>query len=499
MKSLLNTQNRLEVSLNKPSTDFTRNDIVRFMEESNISMLNFLYPGEDGKLKNLNFAIENIEHLNHILTYGERVDGSSIFKHVSNGASDLYVIPMYRTAFVDPFAEIPTLSVLCTYFKPDGTPLETAPQYVMQRAYDEMQKRTGYQFKMLAELEYYIKAPIDNLYKGTDQRGYHASEPFAKYSNIRQEAIDILMKCGGKVKYAHAEVGTFYTDENMYEQHEIEFLPEEPELAVLHLLLAKWILRMICKREKLVVSWSPKICQGKAGSGLHFHMQLEKEGKNCMLKDGELSKDARKVIAGIMDMADVLTAFGNTVPTSYLRLVPGQEAPTYICWGFRNRSALVRVPLGWTVKTDMAKLANPLETENASTDILKQTVEFRVPDGSADVYLLVSGLITAATHGLTLENAEEIAETTFVSQYIFDPSFAENLKKLKQLPSCCKKSGERLLEKRELLEQFGAFTPELTESVAHYLIGLDDENMSEKAQKDSKFLDEIVEEYMDVM
>ncbi len=111
------------------------------------------------------------------------------------------------------------------------------------------------------------------------------------------------------------------------------------------------------------VSFAPKITVGKAGSGMHIHMMLEKDGKNMMVEDGKLSDTARKMIAGMLDLSKALTAFGNTIPTSYLRLVPHQEAPTNICWGDRNRSVLVRVPLGWTGITTMINDANPAEPE----------------------------------------------------------------------------------------------------------------------------------------
>ena len=86
------------------------------------------------------------------------------------------------------------------------------------------------------------------------------------------------------------------------------------------------------------VSFAPKITVGKAGSGMHIHLLLEKDGQNVMIENGKLSDTARKMIAGILDLSKALTAFGNTIPTSYLRLVPHQEAPTAICWGDRNRS-----------------------------------------------------------------------------------------------------------------------------------------------------------------
>jgi thioredoxin reductase (NADPH) len=111
--------------------------------------------------------------------------------------------------------------------------------------------------------------------------------------------------------------------------------------------IAKWILRKLASDYEVNLSFAPKITVGKAGSGLHIHMMLEKDGKNMMVENGKLSDAARKMIAGILDLSDALTAFGNTIPTSYLRLVPHQEAPTNICWGDRNRSVLERVPLGW--------------------------------------------------------------------------------------------------------------------------------------------------------
>ena len=93
---------------------------------------------------------------------------------------------------------------------------------------------------------------------------------------------------------------------------------------------------------ELKCSFAPKITVGKAGSGMHIHMMLEKDGVNLMVENGKLSNIARKMMAGILDLSKSLTAFGNTIPTSYLRLVPHQEAPTNICWGDRNRSVLIQ-------------------------------------------------------------------------------------------------------------------------------------------------------------
>lgn len=281
----------------------------------------------------MNFIISSKEHLETILSTGERVDGSSLFSFIEAGSSDLYVIPRFKTAFVNPFSEIPALDILCSFYTSEGKPLESAPEYIVKKAHQEFTAATGYKFKALGELEYYVNSEVEDVYPAVDQKGYHESKPYAKFEELRVEALELIAQCGGKVKYGHSEVGNFTKDDQAYEQHEIEFLPTAVEDAVDQMLVAKWILRNLSNEYGVEISLAPKITVGKAGSGLHIHMMLEKDGKNIMVENGKLSNPARKMIAGILDLSDALTAFGNTIPTSYLRLVPHQEAPTNICWG----------------------------------------------------------------------------------------------------------------------------------------------------------------------
>ena len=126
-KTIALNPNRIVRFLDKKPADFTRDDIIRFISENDIQMVNFLYPAGDGRIKTLNFFINNLEYLETILTLGERVDGSSLFKTISAGASDLYVLPRYSTAFVDPFAEIPTVSMLCSFFDKMVSPSPRLP------------------------------------------------------------------------------------------------------------------------------------------------------------------------------------------------------------------------------------------------------------------------------------------------------------------------------------------------------------------------------------
>ena len=149
--------------------------------------------------------------------------------------------------------------------------------------------------------------------------------------------MNLIASCGGEIKYGHSEVGNFSQDGINYEQNEIEFLVTQVERAADQLVLAKWIIRTLAYKFGLNVTFAPKITVGKAGSGLHFHTRITKNGTSVMIADNTLSDEAIRAIAGYIHCASSLTAFGNTNPTSYFRLVPKQEAPTNICWGDRNK------------------------------------------------------------------------------------------------------------------------------------------------------------------
>lgn len=369
--------NPIVAALKKPAREFTKTDIAGYVIDNGIRMVNFMYPAADGRLKTLNFVVTDAEYLDTILTCGERVDGSSLFTHIEAGSSDLYVVPRFATAFMDPFSPEPTLTMLCSFFDKDGNPLESAPEHILRKACDAFSKTTGMEFQCMGELEFYVIGTADGTFPATDQRGYHESGPFAKYNSFRTRCMAAIAQAGGLIKYGHSEVGNFTQDGMIYEQNEIEFLPTFAPDAADQLMVAKWIIRNMAAADGLDVTFAPKITVGKAGSGLHIHMRLMRDGHNMMLDHGRLSDDARRAIAGLMALAPSITAFGNTIPTSYLRLVPHQEAPTSVCWGDRNRSVLVRVPLGWTSGADMCHKANPLEPSSAGDTSGKQTVEIR--------------------------------------------------------------------------------------------------------------------------
>lgn len=496
MSETIYSANELEQFLKKPASGFTRSDLIRFIEENGIEMINFRYVAEDGKLKVLNFVINGPEHLMSVLTTGERVDGSSLFSYIGAASSDLYVVPRYKTAFVNPFAEVPTLDLLCSYYTSTGKPLESAPEYILRKAHERFKRDTGFVFKAMGELEYYVQGKKEEMYPAEDQKGYHSAAPYSNYEDLRLEAMDLIARCGGKIKYGHCEVGSFSTDAESFEQHEIEFLPVEVEDAVDQLVVAKWILRQLGDKYGVNLSFAPKITVGKAGSGLHVHMMLTQDGKNAMVENGQLSIPAKKVIAGLMSLAAPLTAFGNTIPTSYFRLVPHQEAPTNICWGDRNRSVLVRVPLGWLSADSMINDANPQDSFLVNDFESKQTIEMRSPDGSADLYHLFAGLVMAAQHGLEMPDALEIADKLYVDVNIFSEENKSRLAELAHLPDCCVDSAKALLKHRKFFEKDGVFPSGTIDNFVRVLSNYKDKGLSERLYGKTEEIRKLVYRYL---
>ncbi|MBF1569473.1 MAG: glutamine synthetase [Prevotella shahii] len=492
---LLMNANEVVAFLQKPSSEFTKEDIVRFIQENEIKMVNFMYPGGDGKLKTLNFIINNLAYLDTILTCGERVDGSSLFSFIQAGSSDLYVLPRFSSAFVDPFAEIPTLCMLASYFDKDGNPLESSPEYTLAKAAKAFRDVTGMEFHAMGELEYYVITPDEEVFPAVDQRGYHESMPYAKTNDFRTLCMSYIAKAGGQIKYGHSEVGNFSQDGLIYEQNEIEFLPVPVEKAADELMIAKWIIRNLAYQMGMNVTFAPKITTGKAGSGMHVHMRLMKDGKSVMVENGKLSNTARTAIAGLMQLADSITAFGNKNPMAYFRLVPHQEAPTNVCWGDRNRSVLVRVPLGWAAGVDMMHRANPQQPAETPDTSMKQTFEMRSPDGSADVYQLLAGLCVGCRYGFELPNALEIAEQTYVDVNIHDAANADKLNRLGQLPDSCVASADCLERQRKVYEAYGVFSTAMIDGIIKQLRDFNDSNLRKEVENRPEELKELVERY----
>ncbi|MGD8539405.1 MAG: glutamine synthetase beta-grasp domain-containing protein [Candidatus Aminicenantes bacterium] len=481
-------ENPLSALLNKPAHDFQRSDFVKIIEQRKIERITFHYTGLDGHLKELKFPIPDRHRAEVILAAGERADGSSLFKGMVDATlSDLYVVPDYKTAFLNPFDEN-SLDFICRYLTRDGKRAAFALDNILVNATAHFKRTTGLELHALGELEFYLifdKEP--NIFRLEKQQGYHESAPFIKGGLILDEIVHYITQITGAVKYSHSEVG--YVDDlrsdlteisgKSVEQLEVEFLPKPIDEMADAVMLGRWIIRNVAFQYGCLATFAPKIEKGIAGNGLHFHLELMKKGTNIMLdKSKRFSEPARRLVGGLCEYADTLTAFGNTVASSYLRLVPKQEAPTRIFWSDLNRSALIRVPLAWSDVKDLSKTINPQETSDINDFQSKQTVELRSPDGSALVHLLLAGVVMAVEWGLGDDRSLELAEKLYGAADISLDKKA--MAAFPKLPSSCVESSGLLAKKRALYEKDGIFPASIIDYVIDLLKNEDDAGLSRK-------------------
>ncbi len=478
--------NPLSLLLDKERNDFTREDLVRVIEEKQIERITFHYTALDGKYKELKIPVAGRYQAERILADGERVDGSSLFKGlIETTLSDLYVVPVYKTAFLNPF-DAASLDVTCRYLTREGELAPFALDSILHKAAGLFRRTTGMELHALGELEFYLLSdPASHLYTAAKQRGYHASAPFLKTGEILNEMVRDITQITGAVKYAHSEVGCMEgvgsnLDEikgKTAEQLEIEFLPAPIEEMGDSLVLARWLIRNVAYKHGCVATFTPKLEEGMAGNGLHVHMEAMREGTNMMADDaGALTDTARRIIGGLCEYADSLTAFGNTVSSAYLRLVPNQEAPTRICWSDMNRGAMIRVPLGWSRLENLAATLNPKQKTPFHEIEGRQTVELRSPDGSALVHLLLAGIAMAAEWGCRNPASVEKAKQLYVTPESFHDE--KTVAKLPPLPRSCVESASILDQKRSLYERDNVFPRAIVDYVIQLLRTEADEGMN---------------------
>jgi len=462
--------------LEKPAADFTCSDLVRAVEQLELRQVNLRYVGGDGRLKTLAFPINSREHLVQVLTQGERVDGSSIFPGTDTDASDVYIVPRHRTAFVNPFGERPSLDVLCSFYDESGKPLSYAREQVVRRAAEGLLRETGMVLEAFGELEYYLVDDVERIFPVEEEHGYQESAPFSKGLQVREQVLGHLSAMGIQLKYAHGEVGNILEDERQLVQHEIEFWPVPLEQAADALIMAKWVVREVAYSHGLEVTFAPSVSSDGAGNGLHIHSRLVRDGANAIMGKDGINDTGRRLIAGYLSAAKALTAFGNTVPTSYLRFTDGDESPEGVCWGEADRTGLVRVPLAWggDVLPAMVAHANPGSSEPIPEPAVHpQTVELRLADGSADVHLLLAGMAVAAKRGLSDPDSLETAARLSTDEH----------DDFEQLPSSSAESAAALESERASFEADGVFPRELIDAVLERLRADDDAALMKKVAK----------------
>jgi glutamine synthetase len=469
--------------MTKKSDSIEKEDVVKFVSEKRIKILNLCHVPEDGRLKTLSFSVSDAKRVNEILELGERVDGSCLFSCIDPDMSDIYIMPKLSTAFLNPFSAVPTLTILCRYLDENGNPLEIAPENILLRARERLLSSTGVELNVLAELEFYIihRLETENTFSGVPERNYHESSPFTEFEHLRNEILVTLTDVGITTKYGHAEAGkVLCKDGTVMEQHEIEFLPQDSIRMAETVTVAKWVIRNICAKHDVSVSFSPKVALEHAGNGMHIHVCGLKNGKNTVVSlSGNLSVEAKKMIGGILKFAPSLTAFANPIPVSYLRIVSRQEAPMNLCWGTRNRSALIRIPLWWNFKTEK-EIA-------AKADPCRCTFEFRGSDPSANTYLLLAGITTAVEYGLT--NSEEtlqIAEESHVEKTV------KKRRSFRRLPQSCSESAGNLERDRRYYEADGVFPRTVIDATLKKLKSYRDATLLQKLRTDPQKAEELL-------
>jgi glutamine synthetase len=400
---------RLERLIGRPSSTWTEDDLVQVFTEQRLRLVSLLHVGGDGWLKTLDFVPRDVAHLRDVLSCGERADGSSLFGAlgVPVTASDVVLRPRLSTAFIDPFATSPTLALLCGHLGRDGAPLPESPDTMVRRASERLARETGLELHALGEVEYFLgKRPDESDIYGATERGYHASSPFVFGEPLRRQALVLLAEIGIPTKYGHSEVGYIQPDERdnrIWEQHEVELALQPLPLAADSVVLTQWLLRNLAHQRGLRCSFEPILRQGHAGSGMHFHLSPVARGAHLPVSVGaaRLTPEAEWLVAGLVSHATALMAFGNRVADSFVRLGQAKEAPNRVTWGRHNRKALVRLPLVATGENGRA--------------VAHETVEFRLPDGSAHPHLLLAGIAQTMVAGRRLEAGPLLARTSATS------------------------------------------------------------------------------------
>jgi glutamine synthetase len=373
----------------------TTEDVKKIVKDKDVSFIQYWFTDVLGVLKS--FAITPSE-LDEGLTEGMGFDGSSIEGFARIHESDMIAKPDPTTFQLVSWrgADRPVARMFCDILNPDGTPYEGDPRYVLKRLLSKVAEQ-GYIFYVGPELEYfYFK---DNT--GTefiDLGGYFDSRPLDLAGTLRRETIFALQDMGIQVEYSHHEVAP--------SQHEIDLRYDEGLKMADKTMTYRVTVKEIARQQGVYATFMPKPVFGENGSGMHVHQSLFKGKRNAFYNADDkynLSDMAKHYIAGLMRHAPEITAITNQWVNSYKRLVPGYEAPVYVSWARRNRSAMVRVP--------MYKPGKEMATR----------MEFRSPDPACNPYLAFAVMLGAGMEGI--EKKYELPDP--IEEDIFEMNPAE--------------------------------------------------------------------------
>jgi len=351
-----------------------RRRVLEQIKTEGVEYVLFWFTDLEGHLKS--FAITPSE-IAAALDDGMGFDGSSITGFNAIEESDMVAIPDPETFRLMPNgAGAKVGRMICDIVTPDGQPYDGDPRTVMRRALERMQSMGFDTFNIGPELEYFLFKD-DKGTETLDEGGYFAMTTMDAATELRNDTIKALESMGIPIEYHHHEVAP--------SQHEID-MRYAPALEMAdHTVTYRLIVKEIAKKAGYHATFMPKPLFGENGSGMHTHMSLFSDGRNAFF-DGDdeyhLSETAKAFIAGLLRHARELSAVFAQWVNSYKRLVPGYEAPVYVAWSQRNRSALIRIPL-YKPGSEQATRA-----------------EIRCPDPACNPYLTFAALLHAGLEGI---------------------------------------------------------------------------------------------------
>jgi len=352
----------------------TKKDVIRIVREMDVSFVQFWFTDVLGILKSFSVTPSELEEG---LEEGMGFDGSSIEGFARIEESDMIAMPEPETFQLLPWRpkERPVARVFCDILKPDGSHYEGDPRYVLKRVVKKIAEN-GYKAFMGPELEFFF-FENNTTPKIIDKGGYFDNRPLDMGGDLRREIIFSLQDMGIRVEYSHHEVAP--------SQHEIDLRYDEALVMADKTMTYRIVVKEVARKNGFYATFMPKPLFGENGSGMHVHQSLFKGDHNAFYEPQDqynLSELAKSYIAGILTHAREIAAVTNQWVNSYKRLVPGYEAPVYISWARRNRSAMVRVPMYKPGKEEATR------------------IEFRSPDPACNPYLAFAVMIAAGLKGI---------------------------------------------------------------------------------------------------
>ncbi|MDH5559812.1 MAG: type I glutamate--ammonia ligase [Deltaproteobacteria bacterium] len=446
----------------------TPKDLIAFAKKNNVKIVDFRFVDIPGVWQHYSIPISHFTE--DVFEEGMGFDGSSIRGFQGIQESDMLLFPDPSYSFLDAFTQEPTLNIVCNVVDPiTGERYHKDPRYVAQKAENYL-KTTGLgdtiyfgpeaEFFVFDDVRYdqahnkgfyYIDSSEGFWNSGKDEKpnlghkprykeGYFPVPPTDSFQDMRTEMTLEMQNVGIDVELHHHEVGTGG-------QAEIDIRFGTLTKIADQLMTFKYIVKNVAKRNNKTATFMPKPIFMDNGSGMHCHQSIWKDGKNTFYGEGNyagLSDHARWYIGGLLKHAPALCALNNPTTNSYRRLVPGYEAPIFMVYSQRNRSAAIRIPM--YSHSEKAK-----------------RVEFRTPDPSCNAYLAFSAMLMAGLDGI--QNKIEPPEPIDKNIYDLPP---EEVLEIKGVPASLEEALEALEKDYEFLLKGEVFTKKLIDSYIYY-------------------------------